>query len=373
LATIVLFFILIYSCDKPAKLNINPKTNFMVNGEINNLEASLQIYDVKKAAFLTSQDLSMQIHHNGITNDLIYKDNRFSATNHIPPGSNYQLSLFHSGKTTTFSNVLPDTIDQATLSITQTGDYSYQQAITLSIDDPSPDNFIFWSSSNENFYAFTQPFFLYGFIDETNTTVINSDNDSTGVLGTSCLNPPRYKNTYQYQFKRVSSSMKDFFQYIIDYWNNHNNALFVAYPFSGDEIKNDYVFRIASTTQILTNPVIITDTSRICFEVYTYDKDGFPLSQTERSNGFISIYINSIYGNYTIPLSDKNPTTISVGDLATVTNKKCELNMKLEDALNTPIIIAAVAYVTNEEIYQSSADVTLSSLNETKKISLRLK
>jgi hypothetical protein len=372
LATIVLLLMFIGGCDKPVDLNFNHQTKYIVLGEVNNLQVFIQIYDVQNSNYLSSDDLSLDIVHSGVTTNLSYQDYTFRSEGYISPGTSYKLILKHGEKVITYEDVLPDTIKQAKLTMKQVGDYSYNPSILLRIDNPDSDYSISWSSTYEP-YPYAGERLDYKFIDEVPNIVIERDNDAVGVFRGFCYKPPQYQNSHQFRFKRVKNKVKKYLEYIVNHRSNSNNALFVASQFEGDVIKRDYTFRLASTTQIFTNSVEIQDTSRVRFQVYVYDKNGFPLKQSELENCTIGIGLPNIFKFLILPSSSANPTSITVGNLATITNRHCD-SINFNNILNTNLVVGAQVVLANNDLIISDLDtLMISSLNEVDIIKLRLK
>jgi hypothetical protein len=361
-------FILLLSfiaCSKISEIKIDPVSDYLIVGKIENTKSNLKIFDLKSGDFNLVRGAVIYLMTDGQQNNLFTEEgDGYVTRSYLRPGSEYDLHVILGEEVFSYSSVLPDSVDQALLSLHKKNDFDY--FFNLRIDQEIGDTNVgyFWENERFIFPKSLSDDFYYKELDFANRSHENFK------LQNVCTSPVEMNETYSFRFQRINSRYLEFLKYQEEVRVNKNNVLFMPYSSSADVQINNALFRVFNVTNIQTNIISTSDETSAVFRIFIYDQNGLPLEESILEKGRVGFY--SVENNSAVAgleISSKNPTVITKSKLAKLVNSQCSGNTVIENLLNQNLEIG----VTLAGHKSSFATEVITNFNVTKDVKFRLK
>ncbi len=361
----------IASCTKPVDLQLSPKQDYFVYGEVSNTYSRIFISELITSELSLVRNASVYIEENGNRHDFQLTDSLFEMTDvYIEPSSPYQLVVELAGKKMVYNGQLPDTVKKVELKLNHIKDFRYEFKLDVDVDESSKEYGFIWGPINYQYepisygrglsYAY-EAAFLEKFASEE--------------FYVARTNPLIFNTDYQANIKRVYAKTIDAFDLDFEIAENRFNPLYLKYNPLCDVVIENAVFRIYEMTNIKTNVVRVEDTTPILMECNIYTESGSDLSaETYQNLRFNVSFADDRNPSTYIPMNINNPTTISLNQLSYLLNWSSneDLDLDFNDLLNRPLRLWILGTDTDGRRVGALQDVTLTDLAETKKLTIRL-
>lgn len=363
--TILLAFT-ISSCLKPIDLDINPKEDLIVYGNIANTNSIISIRDLTSKGLTSILDADVYIEFNGKRHRFKSVDSHYELTNtYLPPNTPYQLTVESYGKKNTFDGQLPDTVTKAELSLVQIKGFRYEFRLELEVQESEMKFGYLWSPNGQ----YTSKSF------EGNSTIGYEENFlkrfSKEPFFVAPTNPLTFNKDYQARIERVYAHTIDSYKTSFENSDNRDNPLYIKYNPKSDVVIDNVLFRINQITNIETNLVRVEDTTPTLIECDLVIDEGKTLSPDTYQSLQFSIRLEGNRLGIDVPMTARNPMTISLNQLAPLVASGDD-DIKLEELLNRPLSILILGTDGTNGRVGALAEITLSNLTETNKLTVEL-
>lgn len=341
---IVSIAILFINCNTSITPQRTNDYNYFINAKVSNQGCDISIYNLRDLETSIISNAKVFIETNRDMQSVPFSGISYNLVKWIKPGSLYNLIIIINDDSTFYSSETPDSVENAVLGLNKLTEFDY--SVTLRIDKLNTDpDFIYYA---KNLFFNFNPSWQDDFIapESTFSNVMHLDFQMPDFC-TKPIMPQKFKS---FEFYRVHKKYVDFLKYSEVINNNQGNPLFLSYKSPSDVVIDKNYFRIFEFTKIKTNEIGIQDSSFKLLNIYLYDKQGIPLDEEGQRKVKLSIVSEDLKSSLPdIDLNAKNPTQLSIRQLATLVNSSCTDITDINRLQNVFLDIYAYTSVESEQ------------------------